>query len=180
MDYYAEEAKKRIENNKHKCDVLAKAWANVKRVKTKSGEDFKTLSKNFTGASVKPKTYTPSEKEICVYATDGKYNNFNDSIDLERTIFHNSEEAEKYKDRLIERGAWLHPYIELTIDEIIAEINKRIDYYAKRSEELGEELADFDDVASKVVAMRQEAEAFIKQHDIIYYELRSILREERL
>lgn len=176
MDYYAEQSKKRLLNDKHECDVLAKAWAGVKRVKTKNGEDFKALGKNFEGANVRPKNYTPNEKEIRVYATDEKGFSYSDTIDIDKTIF--DADVEQYKDRLIERGAYLYPYIEYTPDEIMARVEERINYYTKRAEELGKVLAEFDSVASKVVAMREEAEKFIKQYDIAYYELRKILREE--
>ena len=177
MDYYSEEAKKRIESDRAKCEALAEAWRNIERVKTKGGEDFKTLSKNFKNAYIKPQMFTKSEKEIAVYIEKGG-KHYSDTINLSRTIYNDSKEAELYKDRLISRGPWMHPYIELTPDEIEQNANERAGYYAKRAEKLGEVLADFEKIAGEVVKLREEAEKLMKDHDIVYYELRAILREE--
>lgn len=177
MDYYSEEAKKRIESGKAESEALAEAWRNVERVKTKGGEDFKTLSKNFKNAYIKPQMFAKNEKEIAVYIEKGG-KNYSDTVNLTQTIYSGSKEAELFKDRLIDRGPWMHPYIELTLDEIEKEANKRADYYAKRAEELSEVLANFEKIAGEVVKLREEAKKIMKEHEIAYYDLRAILREE--
>lgn len=180
MDYYAEQAKKTLEQRKHKCDVLIEAWADIKRYKTKDGKDFKNLTQNFTKGAIRNNKYNTSEKEISVCKRDDKGHYFDDDISLTKTVSSGSEEAKEYEKqgRLISRGQYLLPYIELTPSEIEAEISKRIDYYKNMASELEDVLNNFDDVANKIVALREEAYGLMD--GVARYELRSILREERL
>lgn len=180
MDYYAEKAKAELEHRKHEAEMLRKAWTNVERVHTKDGADFKALGKNFLNADIKPKGYSLNEREIKVSIADEQNHYFSDSIDIDRTVF-NDEEAEQYKDRLIERGQFLRPYYELTPSEIEEAINNRVQYYDHQVAELHSLLLNFDEVAERLVGLRNEAEEYIKaQPSTAYYVLRSIVREERL
>jgi hypothetical protein len=180
MDYYAEQAKRKLEQRKHECDVLAKAWADIERYKTKDGKDFKNLAQNFTKGAIRNNRYNASEKEISVCRVDDNGHYFDDTMSITKTVYSDSEEAKEYEKqgRLISRGQYLHPCIELTPDEIEADISERIEYYKHIANELEDMLSNFDEIANKIVALREEAHGLME--GIAYYELRSILREERL
>lgn len=180
MDYYVEQAKKKLEQRKHEYSVLAEAWADIERYKTKDGKDFKNLAQNFTKGAIRNNRYNASEKEISVCKRDDKGHYFDDTMNITKTVYSNSEEAKEYEKqgRLINRGQYLHPCIELTPSEIEAEISKRIDYYKHMVSELEDMLSNFDEVANKIVALREEA--YDLMEGVAHYELRSILREERL
>ena len=179
-DYYTQEAEKYLEREKHEAEMLAKAWGEVKRVKTKGGEDFKALAKNFEGATVKAKPYAlTNEKEISVTIRDDKGHYFSDTIEISRTV-QDKAKAEELGERLIDRGAYLYPIYNLEPAEIEGEIKSRISLYEKRAAELGELLANFEQVAGELVTIRNKAEEIIKEKggDIGYYALRAIFRGE--
>lgn len=183
MEYYSEQALKELQRRKHEAEMLREAWGNVSRLRTKEGEEFKTLSKNFKFATIKPKTYTPSEKEIYVVIQDDKGHTFSDSIDIDKTVYSDSKEAYEYEQqgRLKQRGAWLHPYVSLNVDEICDLINKRIDYYDRQIKELSDVIDNYEEIAQHLVALRDEAQRYLKTFPAsAYYVLRSIVREERL
>lgn len=182
MDYYKEEARKKILRNIESAETLAKAWRGIERYKTKDGKDFKNLAQNFTKGAIKPKTYSPEEKEIAVYARSEADHYFDDWLNVSITVYSDSDEAKRYKaeGRLIERGAYLHPYINLTPDEIEQTIKERAEYYENEAKTLKDFLTRYDEVADKIVEMKKQAEAYIsEQPKEVYYALRSILREER-
>lgn len=180
MDYYAEQAKKKLEQRKHEYSVLAEAWADIERYKTKDGKDFKNLAQNFTKGAIRNNRYGTSEKEISVCKRDDNGHYFDDTMSITKTVYSDSEEAKEYEKqgRLINRGQYLHPCIELTPSEIEEAISKRIEYYKHIASELEDMLSNFDEIANKIVALRKEA--YDLMEGIAYYELRSILREERL
>ena len=180
-DYYAEEARKELERRLHESQVLAEAWGKVERKRTKSGEPCKILSKNYENANFgAPYSATEKRMSVCVRDEQGHY--FDDELYLTRTVYNNTEEAEEYKKqgRLIERGAYLHPCIELNCDEIDNEIAERIAYFKRTADSLTQVLDNWEEVAGRVVELRKEAEEFLKaQPACAYYALRNILREQR-
>lgn len=182
QDYYAIEAKQELEKRKERAMTLASAWRAIERYKTKDGKDFKNLAQNFTKGVITADAYSPKEKKISVYAKSDNGRYFDDYMSISPTVYNNSEEAKRYEQegRLIERGAYLHPYINLTPDEIEKLVNDRADYYMNEVAELDKVLANFEEVANTIVEMRKQAEAYIQQQpDTAYYVLRKILREER-
>ena len=182
MDYYKEEAKKKISRDIERADTLAKAWRAIERYKTKDGKDFKNLAQNFTKGAIRNKTYTPEEKEIAVCERSEAGHYFDDWQNVSVTIYSDSEDAKRYKaeGRLIERGAYLHPYINLTPDEIEQAIANRAEQFEDEAKTLKDFLTHYDEVADKIIEMKKQAEAYInEQPKEVYYSLRSILREER-
>ncbi len=180
-DYYAEEARKELERRLHESQVLADAWSKVERKRTKSGEPFKILSKNYENATFGA-PYNATEKRMSVCARDEQGHYFDDELYLTRTVYSNTQEAEEYKKqgRLIERGAYLHPCIELNCDEIDEQIAKRMEYYDKLIADLDKVLADWEQVAGKLIELREQAEQVLKeQPSCAYYALRNIVREQR-
>ena len=182
MDYYKEEARKKILHNIESAETLAKAWRGIARYKTKDGKDFKNLAQNFTKGAIKPKAYSHEEKDISVHAKSEAGHWFEDWLNVSVTIYSDSEDAKRYEEegRLIERGAYLHPYINLTPDEIEKNIKERAEYFENEAKTLKDFLTRFDEVADKIVEMKKQAETYIgEQPKEVYYALRSILREER-
>ena len=182
MDYYKEEVRKKILHDIERAETLAKAWRGIERYKTKDGKDFKNLAQNFTKGAIRAKTYAPSEREIGVHARSEAGNYFDDWLNISITVYSDSEEAKRYEaeGRLIERGAYLHPYVNKTPDEIEKNIDERAKYYEDEAKTLKDFLRRFDEVADKIVEMKKQAETYIgEQPKEVYYCLRNILREER-
>ena len=175
MDYYAEIALNKIKHDVEECEALKEAWEKVERFKTKDGADFKILQKNFS-AKISKQDYSGDLKISVTRNKNGRY--YSDYIPVSVTV-QDKGEAEEYRKqgRLVERGAYLYPYINRTPDEIEKEIEKRIKYYEGRIEKLKKVLGDFDNIAGKIVALREEAKAFIKEQSCAEYYLRDILRE---
>ena len=181
MDYYADKAKREIERRLERAEALAEAWRAIERYKTKDGKDFKNLAQNFTKGAIRPKTYSPNEKEMSVSIRSEKGHYFDDSFSISNTVYARTEEAERYKaeGRLIERGQFLHPYVNMTPDEIEQAIHERAGYHDKTAKDLTSLLNNFTEVAKHIVDIRKEGEAYIaKQPSEAYYVLRNVLRGE--
>lgn len=176
MDYYAEDAKKEIERRKAEAEELAAAWSGVTRRYKKNGEAFANIGQNFAGAHVEadPYSITP-EKRLRVYA-NGK----SDYIDMQKTVYSGSEEAVAYEKagRLENRGAFLHPCVKYTADELEEVIKSRAESHKKYAEELGQVLEDFDKIAGRLVELREEAEAICAKSPAQYV-LRGIFTKGR-
>ena len=76
-DYQYGELEKTLNSDLEKSETLIKLWGNVSYQTKKNGEPFKTLSKNITGAEVRPKGYATHayEKELIVsdWTKDGQF-----------------------------------------------------------------------------------------------------------
>lgn len=178
IDYYAQEAKTELEKRKHEAEVLYEAWSKVERKYTKSGEPYKVMSHNYANAYVGASVYDSKDKQIKVSTSDDRNHYFDDWIAITKTV--ERDEEEKYKDRVIERGTWLKPYVELNCDEIDELIAKRMEYYDKMIADLDKVLADWEQVAGKLIELREQAEQVLKaQPSCAYYALRNIVREQR-
>lgn len=182
MDYYAKEAQEELKRRVERAKAMAKAWRAIERYKTKDGKDFKNLANNFTKGVVIPDRYSPSEKRAYVGTYDEHNHYCDDWFNISKTVYSDSEEAKRYEaeGRLIQRGAYLHPYINLTPDEIEKAIDERISYHEKTAKNLEALLENFEEVADHLVELRHEAEKYIQeQPEEAYYILRKIVREER-
>jgi hypothetical protein len=114
-------------------ETLLAAWEKVKRVHTKSGADFKVLSKNFTGCSFHDNQFSlhsVKEKNVTVHGLS-KYSGY--ISDDFRT--HENATKDTPPERIIKETC-IVPYYELNADEIENTINKRVEYYRKTVEEL--------------------------------------------
>lgn len=181
-NYYKEEAKKEIERRKHEDEMIIKAWEKVERYKTKDGKDFKNLSQNFTKGAIEQNTYNKSEKDIHVYIQDENWHGYSDEMSLSKTIYSGSEEEKKYKEegRLIERGQFLHPYIEATPDEIEEMIKERIKYYKELVKNYEDTLNNFDKIADELNELTRKAKEIINnQPSAVKYILEKMYKEER-
>jgi hypothetical protein len=87
--YNIEDAKKKITEDIKYYDYLIKAWEKVKRVRTKSGGDFKNLSKNFDGAEV---IWQYSCKYLVMPYTDERGSYTTDKIYLSKNVYTHTEE----------------------------------------------------------------------------------------
>lgn len=176
MDYYAEDAKKEIERRKAEAEEFAAAWSGVTRKYKKNGEAFANIGQNFEGAHVEASPYsiTP-EKRLSVRA-----NYKSDYVDMQKTVYSGSEEAAAYEKagRLEDRGAFLHPCVKYTVDELEEIIKSRAEYYKKYAEDLGQILEDFDKIAGRLVELREEAEAICAKSPAEYV-LRGIFTKGR-
>ena len=123
------EIEKRIDYN----ETLLAAWEKVKRVHTKSGDDFKILSKNFTGCSFYDNQYSihsVKEKKVTVCGLS-KYSGYiSDDFSTHKSATKNTP-----PERIIKESC-IVPYYELNADEIENIINERVEYYRKTIEEL--------------------------------------------
>lgn len=167
MEYYSEKALNEIKRRKEYTELFIKAWQGVERKKTKEGKDFAIMKNNFKTAEgeqvVYDSRYDKGEQELRISIHGDLCGYETDEIDITPTVYHDSEAEQHYKEtgQLVERGAYLHPYARLTPDEIEELINKRIEYWQGVLAEYNEALEHFEEYANKVVAMREEAKAFI-------------------
>jgi hypothetical protein len=114
-------------------ETLLAAWEKVKRVHTKSGADFKVLSKNFTGCSFHDNQFSlhsVKEKNVTVHGLS-KYSGYISDY----FCTHKSATKDTPPERIIKESC-LAPYYELNADEIENIINERVEYYRKTVEEL--------------------------------------------
>lgn len=159
-DYYAEKAYKELERRKERAEVLIEAWQGVERLHKKDGTDFASLKQNFTKGVICGEW---DEMQAKVYAHGTGCGYVDDWLDVTPTIYNNSEDAKKYEanGRLQSRGAYLHPFITLTPDEIEEAIKGRIEYWQGVVMEIELALEQFDDIAGKLIKMREEAKTYI-------------------
>ena len=157
MDYKTKSIKEYIERHMTEAGALAEAWGSLERYKTKDGKDFKNRALNFTKGAIRPQRYNRNEKAIYVSACkDNKY--YYDDLNIDCTVYHGSEEAKKYKaeGRLIERGEFMHPYYEMTPDEIEELIKNRGAYWRGIEKEYRDSLAKIEDVLNRAFALSKQ------------------------
>lgn len=142
------------------AEAIAEAWEAVKRERTKSGQDFKIMHKNFSGC------YHDAEK-IYIY---GRY--YSDEIKLEESVqfWHYGEVAE---ERIIKVPCRI-PYFRKNADEIETEIKARAAMYRDRAERLKKQIANLETAvrayAEKLSAALEElAENTGGKDSFLYY-----------
>ena len=173
-------ALKEIKNRLLEAQALAQAWRDLKRYHKKNGENFSTIAKNYEYGAVRAKKYTPyGEKEITVTTQqNGRY--ISDSIDISPTIYAKSQEAKTYEQagRLIERGEFLHPYINNTPEEIDEKIAARVAYYNKIAKEASATIAEWDYITERIEQIRTDATTLLKNiPQCAFYSVRDALTQ---
>lgn len=162
-----EELKARLNGYIADAEALVKAWSQVKRVKTKSGEDFKAFKKNFDlGENV---TYTAdtlsiiggNELKAHIQTSTGKY--VEDEIEL-RPLVENAKE-EISKDRIIDLGPYVKKSYDLTPDETIAAVEARIVNLQEQITSYKKQAEVVDKYASKVLAEVEKIKGIFKEAD---------------
>lgn len=144
------------------AETIAEAWEAVKREKTKSGQDYKIICKNFSGC------YHDAEK-IFVYS---KPCSIRDEIKLEESVqfWQYGEVAE---ERIIKVPCRI-PYFRKNADEIETEIKARAAMYRDRAERLKKQLPNLETAvkayAEKLTAALEElAENTGGEDSFLYY-----------
>lgn len=144
------------------AEAIAEAWEAVKRERTKSGQDFKIMHKNFSGC------YHDAEK-IYIY---GRY--YSDEIKFEESVqfWRYGEVAE---ERIIKVPCRI-PYFRKNADEIETEIKARAAMYRDRAERLKKQLANLETAvkayAEKLTAALEElAENTGGKDSFLYYRI---------
>ena len=146
------------------AEALAEAWENIERYKTKDGHDFKNISLNFSKGAIRPQRYNRNEKAI--YASiekDHKY--YYDDLNIDITVYSDSEDAKKYaaEGRLVERGEYLHPYVEMTPDEIEEAIKNRAAYWRNLAKQNKEAEAKINEVLDRAYEIKQQYDATLAE-----------------
>lgn len=168
MDYYVEKAKKEIESRKEKAELFVKEWQGVERRQTKDGKDFVVMANNFRNKDgekcIFADHYNANEYRLKVYVHGVKCGYEDDELNITPTVYANTDEAKRYEEegRLVSRGAYLHPFYNMTCDEIEQAIKDKIEYWQSCIKEHEQALAQFEEITDKLVAMREEAKAFIE------------------
>lgn len=142
------------------AEAIAEAWKAVKRERTKSGQDFKTIYKNFSGC------YHDAEK-IYIY---GRY--YSDEIKFEESVQY-WKYGEVAEERIIKVPCRI-PYFRKNADEIETEIKARAAMYRDRAERLKKQLANLETAvkayAEKLTAALEElAENTGGKDSFLYY-----------
>ena len=145
------------------AEAIAEAWEAVKRERTKSGQDFKTIYKNFSGC------YHDAEK-IFVYSKRGR--NARDEIKFVESVQY-WKYGEVAEDRILKEYFRI-PYFRKNADEIETEIKARAAMYRDRAERLKKQLANLETAvrayAEKLSAALEElAENTGGKDSFLYY-----------
>lgn len=144
------------------AEAIAEAWEAVKRERTKSGQDFKIMHKNFSGC------YHDAEK-IYIY---GRY--YSDEIKFEESVQY-WKYGEVAEERIIKVPCRI-PYFRKNADEIETEIKARAAMYRDRAERLKKQLANLETAvrayAEKLSAALEElAENTGGKDSFLYYRI---------
>lgn len=145
--YNIEDAKKKITEDIKYYDYLIKAWEKVKRVRTKSGGDFKNLSKNFEGAEV---IWQFSCKYLIMPYTDERGSHTTDKIYLSKNVYTHTEEL-------------------TTADELENAIKEHITKYKTLKEESEGNFIQPTNKKTTRIFYNKEGRAFFKRYNVKYY-----------
>ena len=157
MDYTTKSMHEYLAHEIQQAEALAEAWESLERYKTKDGRDFKNIALNFTKGAIRPQRYNRDEKAIYVCA-EKNCQYYYDDFNIDVTVYHGSAEAKKYEaeGRLVERGEFLHPYVEMTPDEIEEAIKNRAAYWRRIAEQNKEAQAKLEDVLARAYEIKQQ------------------------
>ena len=164
MDYKTKSVLDYLSHEIQQAEALAEAWENIERYKTKDGRDFKNIAANFTKGAIRSQRYNRDEKAIHV-CIGKNHQHYYDDFNIDITVYSYSADAKKYatEGRLIERGEFLHPYVEMTPDEIEEAIKNRAAYWrniAKRNKEAD---AKLEDVLARAYKIKQQYDPNMQQ-----------------
>lgn len=142
--YNIEDAKKKMEEKVKYYRCRVEAWEKVKRIKTKSGSDFKILSKNFEGAEV---VWEYSSKYLRTWFKDEKGSWERDDIYLSKDSYRNKEELTTADE------------LENAIKEQITKYKGWMERDQKGFEKIEKQLAALNPELEKLKKAIKEAEA---------------------
>lgn len=152
-DYKYRELEKALNSDLDKSETLMKLWGNVSYQTKKNGASFKILSKNITGAEVRPKGYATHayEKELIVsdWTKDGQF--VSDNINLYVPIQYASESYLKKKQNIDDEIYYLDlADIKICIADKIEYWNKMNKIYEDGKEHLREICEVCDNIQQKL------------------------------
>lgn len=147
------------------AEAIAEAWEAVKRVRTKAGNDYKILHKNFSGCYGDAENIYVSTFAGCTY-------HLHDEIKMEESVKY-WKYGEVAEERIIKAPCRI-PYFRKNADEIETEIKARAAMYRDRAERLKKQLANLETAvrayAEKLSAALEElAENTGGEDSFLYY-----------
>lgn len=163
----------KMERYKKEYEAKITAWEGVERLTKKDGSDFAILSKNYSGASVTPVSY--SIREDLNLSVSGYYNGIYISDDIELYPCVKNYKKPVSEDRIIRRS-FLEPYFKMNIEESFEAIQERIELYRGYIEELEKNIADaekvFIDFTSAIDGALSELKTAAGNNSTLYFEVR--------
>ena len=139
--YRKDNVKATLENKINRSKALAAAWEAVEIVTKKDGAPFVNLGKNFKNCTVANYNYGPEgAKSISVYTRAEGCGYISDEL----FNYHWGKPEDIPESRILKNS--YTSYYFLTVQEIAAQIKKRVAYYKSLADSCAAALRDFDSI----------------------------------
>lgn len=163
-----EKIEKYLEQDKGRLSM----WENVKRIKTKGGEDFKTFSKNIEGAIIEKSNYGPKHNEyITVKGWAGCNAFIEDTIRIYGFVDELPENDERRERANEKSNIWRQTY-DFNLDEVFKAIEERKELINERIRSYEEQLKNAEKMVDKAYVVIDQIKELLKEEplkDRIYW-----------
>lgn len=157
-----EEIEKYLSQDKERLSM----WENVKRVKTKSGEDFKTFSKNIEGATIEKSNYGPKRNEYMNVKGWAGYSIFvEDTIRIYGFVDELPKDDERQKRASAQSYGWRQTY-DFNLDEVFEAIEERKELIKARIHSYEEQLKNIEIMVDKAFAIADQIKELLKEEPL--------------
>lgn len=141
-------------------------WENVKRVKTKGGEDFKTFSKNIEGAIIEKSNYGPKHNEYITVKGWAGYSIFvEDTIRIYGFVDELPKDDERRERANDKSNIWRQTY-DFNLDEVFKTIEERKELIETRIHSYEEQLKNVEKMVDKAFAIVDQIKGFLKEEPL--------------
>ena len=182
LNTITEKIKKYLSLDKERLSM----WENVKRVKAKSGEDFKTFSKNIEGATIEKSNYGPKHNEYMNVKGWAGYSIFvEDTIRIYGFVDELPKDDERRERANSGSYGWRQTY-DFNLDEVFKAIEERKELIKARIHSYEEQLKNAEKMVDKAFAITDQIKELLKEEplkDKIYlntlgYAIRDLITED--
>lgn len=141
-------------------------WENVKRVKTKNGEDFKTFSKNIEGATIEKSNYGPKHNEYMTVKCWSVYSIFvEDTIRIYGFVDELPEDDERRERANPNNYPWRQTY-DFNLDEVFQAIEERKELIKERIHSYEEQLKNAEKMVDKAFTIADQIKELLKEEPL--------------
>ena len=171
----ANEIKKNLEKYIAEHEAKAAWWKKVERLTKKDGSGFKVFSKNFKNARIYANYMQRNVIAVGGWVNGSGY--IDDELDLWEYVDHTELNPEEHT--IIKESPWSREYFYLTVDEVFAKIEKRIQMHEKYVKEYKEQLEKTESVFKEFAEAIDKALATMAEkagkNSSLYYQCREYM-----
>lgn len=158
--------KEKIEKYLEQDKARLSMWENVKRIKTKSGEDFKTFSKNIEGATIEKSNFGLKHNEyINVKGWAGCSSFVEDTIKIYGFVDELLEDDERRERANSKSYGWRQTY-DFNLDEVFKAIEERKELIKSRIHSYEEQLKNAGKMVDKAFTIIDQIKEFLKEESL--------------